>query len=589
MDRNNEKQIESANDVDDSKRVVLTSKVGGERFEVDKDLLLQTSEYYKALVNSGMRDAHCKELTLGLLSDESLTEIREFLSIFQVDDKNTKWKSRKMWEEGLKGASYLQISSMSHMYNDFMSRYLKISTFARIFKFATIYMLHDTFRKVLDFISENFRKLQLRSEMLKLAPDDICYLLESDYFNAESEFDIFNFIIRWISTDESRRQHAEKLLTRVRYGLMTTGERQRSNEILDELELSIYKNEDVVENFRSVGTIFALGSSANKNIHYQEFQSISVHDFLKLTENENKTGSSTLQFQKSGRLGPPLLWSSYKTCMLDNCLYVAGGVRHYSLITEEVWVYKPVTAIWTKVRNMYIARKEFYFGEMGGLLYAVGGRTPILLTPFSEIYNPRYNKWVLTALQPIEFYRLAGCACNGLLYLSGGLTESGSSDLVWRYNPGLNNWTEMARMLTKRSDHIMACIDNKIFVIGGSICDLEFFNCSDVMSGEMYDCEANQWTKLLTLKMPVFDNVFLTIDNCIYIIGEELNSDNDSSSFFVQKINLRKYLEKITRSRHDDSNTNDAAINNHDDGCQIFSCNNRLSYYYFFGIMKRST
>ncbi|ESN92673.1 hypothetical protein HELRODRAFT_108080 [Helobdella robusta] len=284
----------------------------------------------------------------------------------------------------------------------------------------------------------------------------------------------------------------------------------------------------------------------------------------------------------------------YKTCMVDNCLYVAGGNRYTSLVTNEVYVYKPVPAIWTKCCSMYVPRKDFYFGELDGHLYAVSGRTFITRTPTVEKYIPQKNRWAMLAPLPVDSSRPAGCACNGLLYLSGGLTESGTSNRVWRYNPDLNNWTEMARMLSSRAEHIMTCIGNKVFAIGGSICEYQFFAWNDVMSGEIYDCEANQWTNLLTLKMSVLNKAFFTSDNCIYIIGQELNFRHHFFNTFVQKINLRMYLDKITASGNHDSNTNDAASNaagnnNNDDGCQVFRCevNNRLDYC-FFGIVNSS-
>ncbi|ESN92674.1 hypothetical protein HELRODRAFT_189564 [Helobdella robusta] len=545
MDKRIKMEIKKADDVDGSKMVVLISKTGG-RFEVDEDILLRASGYFEGLVNSGMRDARFKELTLELMSDESLIEICEFLSKLLNDNRNngyqcTKSKSYKMLKEGLKGASYLQICSMIHVYNDLLSKYL--STFPRILKFASKYMLPDVLNNVREYVTENFRKLGMTSSVLKLAPDDICYLLESDFFNAESEFDIFNFVIRWISADESRRQHAEKLLTGVRYGLMTTGEWQRSNEILDELELNINKKEKVVENFRSVGTIFALGSSPFKDVQPQV---LSVYDFIKTFEEERKDArSDSVQFRTANRLGPLVPCCRYKVCMVDKCLYLAGGGIVPQRLTDEIHVFDLTDSTWTQCSKMNVPRKNFYFGEMNGHLYAVSGRSFISLTGTVEKYVPREDRWLMSAPLPVETFNLAGCVCNGRMYVSGGLNAHGTSKQVWRYIPDGSEWTEMAPLLNERMDHVMTTLGNRLIVIGGRKCD---FDSENVMSGEVYDSEADQWTRLLTLKKPAINSAFLNINDCLYLFGtENFESDNyffvsSSVETFVQKINLSRWV-----------------------------------------------
>ncbi|ESO04246.1 hypothetical protein HELRODRAFT_172602 [Helobdella robusta] len=270
MDERIEMDVKKADYFDDLRKVVLISMTGG-RYEVDGGLLFRTSRYYEGLVNSGMRDAHDEGLTLGELSDESLNEIREFLSTLQSDKKDvvlqpTMTKSLETIKEGLIGASYLQICSMSDIYKDLLSNHLNESTYADLLKWSSNYMLSEVIKKVREFVLENFSKIESKSDLLTLAPDDVCYLLESDFFNAESEFDIFNFVIRWISADRSRRQHAEKLLTQVRYSLMTSSEKKKSNEILNEHGLNIWKDENVVENFRTVGMIYTLGSYTYRGV-----------------------------------------------------------------------------------------------------------------------------------------------------------------------------------------------------------------------------------------------------------------------------------------------------------------------------------
>ncbi|ESO01825.1 hypothetical protein HELRODRAFT_188490 [Helobdella robusta] len=146
--------MEKDDTVEESPTIVLISNEGG-RYEVDKDLLLQNSEYFQALVNSGMIDARFKE----------------------------------------------------------------------------------------------------RGDMLRL--------VESDLVNVGSEFDIFDLVVKWASVEESRRQDAELLFSKVRYKLMTENKKKKTCEVLNDLKINVQTECD---GFRSVGTIFAFGMPHSQHV-----------------------------------------------------------------------------------------------------------------------------------------------------------------------------------------------------------------------------------------------------------------------------------------------------------------------------------
>ncbi|ESO04249.1 hypothetical protein HELRODRAFT_172605 [Helobdella robusta] len=156
----------------------------------------------------------------------------------------------------------------------------------------------------------------------------------------------------------------------------------------------------------------------------------------------------------------------------------------------------------------------------------------------------------------------------------------------------------MAQLLNKRLNHIMISTNNKLIVIGGVIHDAESSTWPDVMSGEVYDCEANQWTYLLTLMKPVFNFAFFTMNNCLYIMGENKSSHNCSINPFIQKINLSTYLEINNTSGNTVGNINNDVNkinhnkvnhNNKGDGCQILNYNaERSLIYHVFGTMISS-
>ncbi|ESN94940.1 hypothetical protein HELRODRAFT_180047 [Helobdella robusta] len=235
--------------------IVFISKTGG-RFDVSRVSLIETSDYYQALVNSGMRDAHFSELAFECLSDLCLQEIKEFLLISRCSEKENKMRTKKMKrlkniERGFDGASYLQINDMMTLYLKHLLRHLNDSSYARLKKFAKKYTLVEVVDKIHEFVLKNFKKIAKRPEILLY--DILLHLVKSDLVNAESEFDIFKLIADWISAKESRRPYAENVFREVRFNLMSTEEKQKCVDVLKKMELNVSKTGKNSNRYRSVG------------------------------------------------------------------------------------------------------------------------------------------------------------------------------------------------------------------------------------------------------------------------------------------------------------------------------------------------
>jgi N-acetylneuraminic acid mutarotase len=56
-----------------------------------------------------------------------------------------------------------------------------------------------------------------------------------------------------------------------------------------------------------------------------------------------------------------------------------------------------------------------------------------------------------------------------------------------KYNPETDTWSSIPAMSMRRSDMATAVIDDKIFVIGGTYCDVE------TKSVECFNDEKNKW------------------------------------------------------------------------------------------------
>jgi N-acetylneuraminic acid mutarotase len=104
---------------------------------------------------------------------------------------------------------------------------------------------------------------------------------------------------------------------------------------------------------------------------------------------------------------------------------------------------------------------------------------------------------------------------NNKIYVIGGYHPSvGTFNTVEEYNPATNTWATKASMPTKRSDAGIAVVNGKIYVMGGT----SNFSTS-VAVNEVYDPATNTWTT----KAPMLSaRMFLAgavVNNKIYAIG----------------------------------------------------------------------
>ncbi|ESN99722.1 hypothetical protein HELRODRAFT_176482 [Helobdella robusta] len=329
-------------------QIVLISKTGG-CHQVDRNMLLRASGYYQSLVNSGMKDVHYRELTLACLTNESLIEVRDYLSGLSTNVFES-LKSLNEIEAGLDGAFYLQINDMIDSYIELLLKNLNKSACIRILDIASKYVLNNqVVEKVIKFMLKYFKEIP-ESCKISLSPDEMLYLVASEEMNADSEMDIFNLIIRWVSEDPSRKCFAEKLLTEVRYSLMTTSDKQKCTDTILDLNLNISYDTDKDSNIsRTVGILFTLGSTKIKGQKKSFVDILPVYDFVEACKfSRDNSGPSPVKFNPSRRSRPPCNVTR-KACVVDNCLYLFEKWTNDGSFSGRVFMYNPIAAVWSKV------------------------------------------------------------------------------------------------------------------------------------------------------------------------------------------------------------------------------------------------
>ena len=77
--------------------------------------------------------------------------------------------------------------------------------------------------------------------------------------------------------------------------------------------------------------------------------------------------------------------------VLDNRIYVTGGMVFYYQAMSRVDCYDLDTNTWSQMANMNIGRYGHSLVSLHGRLYAIGGRA----VDSVEVYDPDNNTWTL--------------------------------------------------------------------------------------------------------------------------------------------------------------------------------------------------
>ncbi|GAE87975.1 Kelch repeat-containing protein [Acetivibrio straminisolvens] len=203
---------------------------------------------------------------------------------------------------------------------------------------------------------------------------------------------------------------------------------------------------------------------------------------------------------------------------LSGAIYVAGGFNSGYL--KSVEAYNPSTGNWQSKANMNIARSSFGLASVNGKLYAISGKTTgNVRTNTVEEYDPSSNQWRFVANIPTPRSNFATAVVNGEIYVIGGLYTYGTDSnakcpIIEKYNPITNTWTRVADIPTARSNLAAVAINGKIYAMGGL---QDFVGVTYIT--EEYDVASNKWKKVAYSGTEREGHTASVVNNKIYTIG----------------------------------------------------------------------
>lgn len=206
--------------------------------------------------------------------------------------------------------------------------------------------------------------------------------------------------------------------------------------------------------------------------------------------------------------------SELDAAVIEDKIYVVGGLDNRGKATSTVYIYNPLTNSWSEGPAMPEKLHHMAVTTDGEKLYVVGGYLEGWIpTDSVYVYDPD-DKWSELSTMPTKRGALTAEFVNGKIYAIGGYSDV-THATVERYDPEKDVWETMAVMPTPREHLTSSSVDDKIFVIGGRSIS------GNVNANEVYFTSNDTWRMLEPLPTPRSGITSSVLNSAIFVFGGE--------------------------------------------------------------------
>ncbi|XP_046686413.1 actin-binding protein IPP-like [Homalodisca vitripennis] len=489
---------------------------GGKMMKVHRAILSASSPYFQAMFSNGLVEEQKDTIELHSISPYILNLLVDFIYTGEITI------NQENVQDLIVAADMLELNEVVLGCTEFLKQELHHTNAIGIYRFADAHNCAEMRTTALNYIQNHFPHIYQEEEFLELPKDQLVFFLSSEHLRVDSEFQVFQAALRWISHDiEQRKRYVFELLTHVRLPLLSVCLLEKTivecTDISLKVALRSIRNDllmrkgnlvplSVFPRLCAKKDIFVIGGSKRELMSAWTRSSECTFESVERFDTFRRRWYQVAPMG-IGRILPGV-------AALNGRIYVVGGEQESQILANGE-VYDPTEDKWTAVANMVVPRCEFGLCALNGDLYAVGGWVGEDIGGSIERYDPTVDEWTLQGQLPEPRFSMGVVSYEGLIYVVGGCIHSRRhlQDLLC-FNPVTREWTPLAPMLVPRSQMGVAVLDGFLYVVGGTNKQNEV-----LQSVERYSFEQNKWSEVASMKVGRASPAVASADGLLYVIG----------------------------------------------------------------------
>ncbi|KAK9503759.1 hypothetical protein O3M35_010250 [Rhynocoris fuscipes] len=490
---------------------------GSTVIKAHRSVLSASSPYFKAMFSTGLVEAEKDRIEIHYVEPKILTAIIDFIYSGEMS------LCQENVQDLIVAGDMLELKEVVHGCTEFLKNELHVTNAVGIFRFAKDHNCMDLAKTAAAFIENHFPLVSFEEEFCELPKDPLCKFLDSELLKVDSEFQVFQAVMRWINYDvPSRKCYVFDLLRHVRLPLISVSLLDQSITEASDASLKVALRsvrKDLVSKKGNLvpllayprlcakKTIFVIGGSKREMVCTWTRSLECTYDTVERFDCYTSKWYTGVNPMEIGRILPGV-------AALNGKIYVVGG-EHECQILADGEAYDPLTNTWTKVASMVVPRCEFGLCAVEGDLYALGGWVGDDIGGSIERYDTVQDKWHLEGSLPEPRFSMGVVSYEGQIYIVGGCTHSRRhvQDLL-RLDPHTGKCVSLAPMLEPRSQIGVAVLDGYLYVVGGINKDHDVLR-----SVERYSFEQNKWTHVGLLKVGRASPAVAAAGGYLYVLG----------------------------------------------------------------------
>ncbi|XP_067651473.1 kelch-like protein 13 [Haliotis asinina] len=500
----------------------------GTRIKISLQQFVQHSGYFAAMLRSDVQEHLTKEISLELLSVQTLSHIQNLLDIlssqqfeieaelqvFEIFSHLTELSEMDLL---LTAIDYLDMHKLRKLCDKFFCSLHEsnMDNLSYLLHLCTNFTLKQLEKKILSYLLENLCSM-LDSEtinIVKILPFPLLKrILESNKANVSSEWDLVRVLDEWAmshcqnNADEknilelgkcirilslTESENYEKRLAEIRNTCLRNQIKTGMCEMEDDEEKYLINYPLHSQKRRGQSILLAMrvpfGNKLDRACSFSKDFSVENNEDIVFNENHHLSRSIPCEALRE-----------FCVCTHGQYVYVAGGQRKYSLAGQfavsDVYRLDLDKLQWTTVKPMSVERCLFHMETLSKQLYAVGGINIDGELSSVEKYDPVTDMWTPVQSLDYKIHEHAGCGHGKVMYICGGHDGTSHVDTLCRYDGTSDTWSRCAPMLTTRSCHSVIRLNDRLYVIGGS--KIKKFKVYGMQTIECYSTTTDQWCEV---------------------------------------------------------------------------------------------